>query len=322
MKTKVGIVGAAGYTGGELVRLLLRHPEVELAYAQSRSQAGKALFSVHKDLLGDTDLHFSAEIDTAVDVLFLALPHGEARKFLQQNTIASETRIVDLSNDFRLNADAGEFVYGLPEFQKENIRNATKIANPGCFATAIQLALLPLAAKKLLQNDVHISAVTGSTGAGVGLSSTSHFTWRQNNLSVYKAFDHQHLGEIGETLSELQPTFRHSIQFIPYRGDFTRGIIATVYTAFDGTQQDAENLFQNHYQDQPFTHISKENIDLKMVVNTNKCMLYPLVKNGQLMIISIIDNLLKGASGQAVQNMNLMMGWEETAGLQLKASVY
>jgi N-acetyl-gamma-glutamyl-phosphate reductase len=322
MKARAGIVGAAGYTGGELVRLLLNHPEVALVFAQSRSQAGKLLSSVHKDLIGDTDLSFSADIDATVDIIFLALPHGEAKTFVETNTFDAHTKVIDLSNDFRLKANAGAFVYGLPELQRAAIQKAQFIANPGCFATAIQLALLPLANAGLLFSDVHISAITGSTGAGVGLSATSHFTWRQNNLSVYKAFDHQHLGEIGETISGLQNSFSSDIHFIPYRGDFTRGIIATLYTPFEGTQDAATALFESFYENHPFTWVSHENIDLKQVVNTNKCIVYPMVKNGQLMIISIIDNLLKGASGQAVQNMNLMMGWNETSGLQLKASVY
>jgi N-acetyl-gamma-glutamyl-phosphate reductase len=322
MKATAGIVGAAGYTGGELVRILLQHPNVILRFAYSRSQTGKPIHSVHKDLLGDTSLHFTDQVDTNVDVLFLALPHGETKPFLEQHAISSDTIIIDLSNDFRLAADAGDFVYGLPELQRDKIIKASRIANPGCFATAIQLGLLPLAAAGLLNEDVHISAITGSTGAGVSLSATSHFSWRNNNLSVYKAFDHQHLGEIGENILRLQPSFDQHIHFIPYRGDFTRGIIATMYTPFSGATKEAQSLFQSYYESHPFTIVSEENIDLKMVVNTNKCVLYPTVKNGQLMIISIIDNLLKGASGQAVQNLNIIKGWDERAGLQLKASVY
>lgn len=322
MKKTAGIIGAAGYTGGELVRLLLFHPYVELKFAFSRSQAGKPLSAVHKDLIGDTDLTFSAEVDIDVDILFLALPHGEAKNFIAQHTFRPETKIIDLSNDFRLRQNAGDFIYGLPEWQKDTIKNASYIANPGCFATAIQLGLLPLAQAGLLKSDIHISAVTGSTGAGVSLSETTHFTWRSSNFSVYKAFDHQHLGEIGETITALQPSFDQNIHFIPYRGDFTRGIIATIYTPFEGTDVEAKTLYQNFYAQHPFTHVSPSNPDLKQVVNTNKCIVYPTVKNGQLMIISIIDNLLKGASGQAVQNMNLLMGWDEAAGLRIKASVY
>lgn len=322
MKKTAGIIGAAGYTGGELVRLLLFHPHVELKFAYSRSQAGKPITAVHKDLIGDTELTFTSEINTDVDVLFLALPHGQAKSFLAENTFHPKTKIIDLSNDFRLKKDAKDFIYGLPELVKNKIQQANRIANPGCFATSIQLGLLPLAKAGLIKSDIHISALTGSTGAGVSLSDTTHFTWRSSNLSVYKAFDHQHLGEIGETITALQPSFDQNIHFIPYRGDFTRGIIATIYTPFEGTDVEAKTLYQNFYAQHPFTHVSPSNPDLKQVVNTNKCIVYPTVKNGQLMIISIIDNLLKGASGQAVQNMNLIMGWEETAGLQLKASVY
>lgn len=322
MKTTAGIIGAAGYTGGELVRILLNHPDIELTLAYSRSQAGKKISAVHKDLSGDTELVFTDTIDNKPDVFFLALPHGETRPFLRQHAFHDDTLIIDLSNDFRLKEAADGFVYGLPELNKANITSAKKIANPGCFATAIQLALLPLANAGLLKDDVHISAITGSTGAGVSLSSTTHFTWRSNNLSVYKAFDHQHLGEIGESILQLQPSFDKSIQFIPYRGDFTRGIIATVYTPFKGSSEDARSLYQSFYAAHPFTQVASENIDLKMVVNTNKCFLYPQVKNGQLMIVSIIDNLLKGASGQAVQNMNIALGLDESSGLRLKASVY
>ncbi|MCC6584156.1 MAG: N-acetyl-gamma-glutamyl-phosphate reductase [Chitinophagales bacterium] len=317
-----GIIGAAGYTGGELIRILLNHPKTEIYFCYSRSQAGKKISDIHNDLLGDTDLVFTNEINQGVDVLFLCLPHGEASTFLANNSFPPSTKIIDLSNDFRLKENAGEFVYGLPELNKDNIKQAVKIANPGCFATAIQLALLPLAAKKLLQSEIHISAITGSTGAGVSLSETSHFTWRNNNVSVYKPFTHQHLGEINESLVQLQNTFTESINFIPYRGDFTRGIIATIYIDTDKSIEESTVIYQQFYNAEPFVFISEKTIDLKQVINTNKCLLY-LEKNGnKLMIISIIDNLVKGASGQAVQNMNLMFGFEENEGLNLKSVAY
>jgi N-acetyl-gamma-glutamyl-phosphate reductase len=320
-KAKVGIVGAAGYTGGELIRLLLWHPYVEIAFAHSRSRPGKPVSSVHTDLLGDTDLLFTDTIESDINILFLCLPHGETKAFLESSSLPDTVKIIDLSNDFRLGTDHG-FIYGLPELQHENIRRAVKVANPGCFATAIQLALLPLAHAGLMQEDVHVSATTGSTGAGVKLADTLHFTWRDSNLSTYKTFTHQHLAEIRQSLHGLQPDFGKDILLIPYRGDFTRGIIASVYTHFKGTLEDARARYEAYYSNHPFTHISHNNIDLKQVVNTNKCLLY-LEKHGdKLLIVSVIDNLLKGASGQAVQNMNLMMGWEESSGLRLKPSAY
>lgn len=322
MKKKVGIIGAAGYSGGELVRILLFHPHVELVYAFSRSQAGKAISEVHHDLIGDTDLKFTDEVSTDIDILFLALPHGQAKTFLEENPMKPETIIVDLSNDFRLKKDAGKFVYGLPEFQRDKIKTAQYIANAGCFASGIQLGLLPLAAAGLIKSDIHISAITGSTGAGVSLSRTNHFAWRHSNVSTYKMFEHQHLDEITETLTTLQPDFNSTIQFIPHRGDFARGIFASIYTDFEGTTEDAQKLYRDYYEGHPFTHVVNQNPDLKQVVNTNKCILYPFVHEGQIAIISIVDNLIKGASGQAVQNLNILMGWDEKAGLNLKASVF
>lgn len=319
---KAGIIGAAGYTGGELLRILLQHPHVSISFAYSRSQAGKKVYEVHGDLFGETEISFTIKADNNVDVVFLCLPHGEARAFLEQHQFSDHTRIIDLSNDFRLQKNAGDFVYGLPELNKEQIRRAKKIANPGCFASAIELALLPLASKGLLNSAIHVSGITGSTGAGVSLSETSHFTWRSSNMAVYKAFTHQHLAEIGETLGREQQGFKEDIHFIPYRGDFTRGIIITAYTTYNGTLEEAKILYNSFYRDQPFTIVAEKNIDLKQVVNTNKCLLY-LEKHGdQLMIVSVIDNLVKGASGQAVQNMNLLFGFDEGCGLRLKGSAY
>ena len=314
---KVGIIGAAGYTGGELLRILIHHPEAAIAYAHSKSQAGKPVASTHTDLFGDTDLRFSEEFHTDVDVVFLCSGHGESKKFLAAQPEFEQVRIIDLSTDFR--DESNGFVYGLPELQRDTIRGAQKIANPGCFATSIELALLPLAQAGLLRDEVHVSAVTGSTGAGQSLSATSHFSWRNNNLSIYKAFSHQHLTEIGMVLRKGQPDFTREVNFIPYRGNFTRGIMANVYTAFDGTQEDAKRLYTDYYAAHPFTHVSEAGIDLKQVVNTNKGLLHLEVHEGKLLITSIIDNLTKGASGQAVQNMNLLFGLDETTGLKLKS---
>ena len=314
---KIGIVGAAGYTGGELLRILINHPDVIITCAMSNSQAGKLVSDVHTDLLGSCSLVFTKDL-TPVDVLFICSGHGESKKFLASHSIPWHTKIIDLSTDFRDESEG--FVYGLPEFQKEKIKEATKIANPGCFATSIELALLPLAAKGLLNQDIHVSAITGSTGAGQSLSETSHFSWRNNNVSVYKTFTHQHLSEIRQTISAVNPAPK--IHFIPYRGNFSRGIMANVYTSFSGSQEDAEKMFDTFYQNSPFVFRSPQPVDVKQVVNTNKCFLHLEVHEGQLLITSVIDNLLKGASGQAVQNMNLMLGWDEDAGLRLKSGRY
>ena len=323
---EVGIIGGAGYTAGELIRLLLNHPETNINFVYSTSNAGNKLYKVHQDLIGTTDISFSSEINAEVDVLFLCLGHGNSTAFLQKNKFSNHTKIIDLSNDFRLLADKNfegkEFVYGLPELNKEAITTAKNIANPGCFATALQLAILPLAAKGLLKNDVHINAVTGATGAGTSLSATTHFTWRDNNFSHYKAFNHQHLGEINQTVNQLQSDFNSEINFMPNRGDFSRGIFATTYTKFEGSLEDAKKIYEDFYKDTPFTIVSNESIFMKQVVNTNKC-LVQLEKHGnKLLITSTIDNLLKGASGQAIQNMNLMYGFEETLGLNLKANYF
>jgi N-acetyl-gamma-glutamyl-phosphate reductase len=321
-KIKIGIVGGAGYTGGELLRILVNHPNAEIVFVHSNSNAGNPIYKVHTDLIGSTDLVFTGELSNAIDVLFLCVGHGDAIKFLQANPVESHIKIIDLSQDFRIEKDGNDFIYGLPELQRDKIKLAKNIANPGCFATAIQLGLLPLAAEKVLTSDVHVSGITGSTGAGQSLSQTSHFSWRNNNMSVYKALNHQHLKEIRQSLKNLQSSLEKNIHFIPYRGDFTRGIIATMYTPCSWTIDEAIAKYKAYYASHPFTHVVDENIDLKQVVNTNNCLLY-LEKHGdQLMIVSIIDNLLKGASGHAVQNMNLMFGLEETVGLRLKAASF
>ena len=323
MKIKAGIVGGAGYTGGEMLRLLINHPEVEIVFVHSNSNGGNLVSDVHTDLLGDTDLRFTEELSEEIDVLFLCVGHGDAKKFLTANPIKAGIKIIDLSQDFRLAEAAGEdWVYGLPELNKEQIKKADYIANPGCFATSIQLALLPLAAKGLLKGEIHINATTGSTGAGQGLSTTSHFSWRNNNLSVYKAFEHQHLQEIGQSLTQLDAGFNAAINFIPQRGDFTRGILAAVYLDSDLTAEEALALYEDYYAGNPFTKVSAKNIDLKQVVNTNKGIVHVEKHGNKLLIISMIDNLLKGASGQAVQNMNLMFGLDERQGLRLKASAF
>ena len=323
---RIGIAGGAGYTGGELLRILINHPQAEISWVHSNSNAGKPLSDVHADLFGDTDLKFTDSLSQEIDVLFLCVGHGDAKKFLDNHEIDDRIKIIDLSQDFRLapNATHGNrsFVYGLPELNRESIKQAHNIANAGCFATGIQIGLLPLAAAGLLNSDVHINATTGSTGAGQSLSPTSHFSWRNNNLSVYKAFEHQHLNEIGQSLNQLQNNFDQVLNFIPQRGDFTRGILAAMYTETELSLDEAYNLYENYFKDHPFTHISKRNIDLKQVVNTNKALIHLEKHGSKLFIISIIDNLLKGASGHAVQNMNLMFGLEETVGLRLKASAF
>lgn len=319
-KIRAGILGGAGYTGGETIRLLINHSQVEIVFVHSKSNAGKFVYEVHTDLLGETTLQFSNTISLEVDILFLCVGHGEAKKIFNEFKISEKIKVIDLSQDHR--SENQGFVYGLPELNRDEIIQARKIANPGCFATAIQLGLLPLAAARLLKEEVHVSATTGSTGAGQSLSPTSHFSWRNNNLSVYKAFEHQHLAEINQSIRQLQNDFHHAINFIPYRGNFTRGIMASMYTLSELTLEEAIPLYEKFYKEHPFVHISKTTIDLKQVVNTNKCFLYLEKHENKLMVISIIDNLLKGASGQAVQNMNLMFGIEETTGLKLKAVAF
>ncbi|MEK6451651.1 MULTISPECIES: N-acetyl-gamma-glutamyl-phosphate reductase [unclassified Myroides] len=321
-KVKVGIVGGAGYTGGELLRLLLIHPAVEITFVHSKSNANKPVYEAHADLFGDTDLVFTDELNQKIDVLFLCLGHGDSKVFLQENPIDKHIKIIDLSQDFRLYETAGEFVYGLPELNKDKIKEANYIANPGCFATAIQLALLPLAKVGKLGDALYINALTGSTGAGQRPSASTHFSWRANNISVYKAFTHQHLNEIGESLAQLQPNFNQNIKFIPERGDFARGIFVSVVLESKDTIEELLQLYKDYYQPHPFTHISDKGIDLKQVVNTNKCLISITKHGDDVLITSTIDNLLKGASGQAVQNMNLLFGLDEKTGLQLKASAF
>ncbi len=320
-KIKVGVIGGAGYTAGELLRILIHHPQVDIVFINSSSNAGNPIDEVHSGLTGETDLVFTDALPLdKVDVLFLCSAHGDSKKFMDSNEIPASVKIVDLSTDYREARPDHDFVYGLPELNRDAIRKARRIANPGCFATAIQLALLPLAANGLLTDEVHVNAITGSTGAGVKPGPTSHFSWRNNNISIYKAFEHQHLQEIGQSLRQLQPGMNKAINFIPVRGNFTRGIYVTAYTRFDGTLDEALALYTSYYNDAAFTFIVRKNPDLKQVVNTNKGILY-LEKHGdKLLVISMIDNLLKGASGQAVQNMNLMMGIDEKTGLNLKSA--
>jgi len=321
-KIKVGIVGGAGYTAGELLRILLFHPNAEVKYVQSSSNNGEKVVSVHKDLVGDTDLLFSDINFDDVDVIFLCMGHGKSVEYMETADIPARVKVIDLSHDFRLKREGNDFVYGLPELNREQIKKASRIANPGCFATGIQLALLPLAAEGLLNDEVHVNAITGSTGAGQAPSRTSHFSWRNNNISVYKAFTHQHLGEICQSLAQLQENFNHSVNFIPVRGNHTRGIFVTAYVKFKGSIKDAQKIYENYYAGHPFVNISSENPDVKQVVNTNKALLFVEKHGDKLLIISCTDNLIKGASGQAVQNMNLMFGIDEKTGLNLKPSAF
>ncbi len=348
---RVGIIGGAGYTAGELLRLLINHPHVEIVFVHSSSNAGNRITDIHEGLIGETDLTFSDDTVIAgltreqsviagltrnplpeIDALFLCSAHGDSRKFIEDNRglrvkpamtdsatgSPAGVKIIDLSMDYRHKATADGFIYGLPELNKAAIQHADKIANPGCFATAIQLALLPLASKKLLKNEIHVNAITGATGAGVKPTATGHFAWRDNNISIYKVFEHQHLKEICESVDVPEA----QINFIPVRGNFSRGIFATVYTKYDGTLDDATALYKDYYKDAAFTFVTDKNLDLKQVVNTNKCLLHLELHRDKLLITSVIDNLLKGASGQAVQNFNLIFGLDEKAGLNLKSSAF
>lgn len=322
-KIRTAIIGGAGYGGGEMIRILLNHPEVELVYAHSRSHAGQPVYEVHTDLIGDTDLKFTSDLNWDVDVVFLCMGHGESKKLAEEQNIPEHIHLIDLSQDFRLGESVGgrEFVYGLPEWKREDIRKAHDIANPGCFATAIQLGLLPLAKAGLLK-EIHTTGITGSTGAGQKLQSTTQHSWRNGNVNAYKTLTHQHLKEITQTLSTIQPGFDAPINFVPWRGDFTRGIFVTSYLYCDLQLADAYQLYYDFYNGHPFTHVSEKMIDIKQVINTNKCLVHLEKIDNKLVIHSVDDNLLKGASGQAVQNMNLMMGLEETAGLKLKGVVF
>jgi N-acetyl-gamma-glutamyl-phosphate reductase len=337
---KVGIIGGAGFTGGELIRILMQHPEAAICFVHSKSHAGQPLYRVHGDLAGETEQLFSDEFNDSVDLLFLCVGHGEAKKFLQEHPVREKLRIVDLSQDFRLHPSGQkkqfhglDFVYGLPELNRETIRSARYVANPGCFATAIELGLLPLAKAGKLK-EVYATGITGSTGAGQALSASTHFSWRANNIQAYKTLNHQHLFEIHQTLNQLQPDFGPGkdqesaegsagiLNFVPWRGDFTRGIFVSSQMACEASLEELTQIYTDYYRDHPFTKLSENAIFLKQVVNTNKCLIQLEKIEGMLVIHSIIDNLVKGASGQAVQNMNLMFGLEEQAGLRLKANYF
>jgi N-acetyl-gamma-glutamyl-phosphate reductase len=321
---RTAIIGGAGYTAGELIRLLLNHPDVELTFVHSNSQAGRPLAQLHAGLQGETDMLFTVEeppLDD-IDLLFFCTAHGDTRKFIDTHTIPPRLKIIDLSTDYRHKREDNDFIYGLPELNRRQICHAQHVANPGCFATCIQLALLPLAKHLLLGGEIHVHAVTGSTGAGVKPSDTSHFSWRNDNLSIYRPFTHQHLQEINQSLAQLQNSFAETINFIPLRGPFSRGIFATIYLDTKVEEHEIRRIYEEYYNDHSFTFVIDSSPDLKQVVNTNKCLLH-LQKHGRrLLITSVIDNLLKGASGQAVHNMNLLFGLEETIGLHLKASAF
>jgi len=320
----IGIIGGSGYTAGELIRILMFHPNAKLDFVYSTTNAGKPLSFAHHDLMGDIEMNFTDTVNPNVDVVFLCLGHGKSISFLKENQFSNNTKIIDLGNDFRLLKDKDfngkSFVYGLPELNKTDIKTAQYIANPGCFATAIQLALLPLASHGLLNDDVHINATTGSTGAGVTPSETTHFSWRNNNMSHYKAFNHQHLGEINQSVNQLQSGYKNELIFVPNRGDFARGIFATLYTKVEESLEDLVAKYEEFYADQPFVTVTTTDINMKQVVQTNKCIISLMKKGNRILITSVIDNLVKGASGQAIQNMNLMFGLEETTGLHLKPS--
>lgn len=320
---RVGIIGGAGYTAGELIRLLLCHPEVDIKFIHSSSNAGNRITDVHAGMLGETDLVFTDEMPFEdIDLLFFCTAHGDTRKFMESHQLPDELKIIDLSMDYRIKGQDHDFIYGLPELNRRNTCKSRYVANPGCFATCIELGLLPLAKEHLLKGDISVNAITGSTGAGVKPSATTHFSWRNNNLSIYKPFEHQHIPEIMQSIKQLQPDFDGSVDFIPYRGDFARGIFATLVVKCDIDIETLYKLYESYYERDSFTHVVNRPLDLKQVINTNKCLIH-LEKHGdKLLITSIIDNLLKGASGTAVHNMNLLFGLAETVGLQLKPSAF
>lgn len=320
---KAGIIGGAGYTAGELIRLLLNHPDVEICWINSSSNAGNLVADVHQGLIGETELRFTSEVELDnIDILFCCTPHGETKKFMESTPVPENLKIIDLSTDYRKEDESHDFIYGLPELNRKRIIRAKHIANPGCFATAIQLALLPLAKNLMLNSSIHVNAITGSTGAGVKPSATSHFSWRNDNISIYKPFKHQHLAEIRQSLSQLQSSFKADINFIPVRGCFSRGIFATIYLECPVELEEIKKLYRTYYDDHNFTFVSDKMPDLKDVVNTNKCILHLSKEGNKLLIVSVIDNLLKGASGQAVHNMNLLFGLHERVGLALKPSAF
>lgn len=322
-KIKIGIIGGAGYTAGELIRLLINHPNAEITFIHSVSNPGNPITDIHEGLIGECDLKFTDELPlNKTDLIFICSGHGNSKKFIESHDIPANLSIIDLSQDYRIEAEGNDFIYGLPEMQKGEIEGCKHIANPGCFATAIQMTLLPLANAGLIKDDIHVNAITGSTGAGVKPGPTKHFSWRNNNISVYKPFVHQHLYEINQSIKNLQKGFNKEIIFLPVRGDFPRGIFVSMYTKFEGTEEEAVNLFKSYYKNAAFTFVTDKNLDLKQVVNTNKCIVHVEKHEDKILVLSAIDNLLKGAVGQAVQNMNLMFSLPEKTGLNLKASAF
>lgn len=322
-KVRIGILGAAGYTGGELIRVLLNHPQAEIVFANSESNAGNKVYAVHEGLLGETEMEFTDEMPfDQVDVVYFCFGHGKSEAFLKEHTIPAHVKIIDLAQDFRIAAPGHDYVYGLPETHRAQISGCNHLANPGCFATCIQLAMLPALAHGLISGDIHVNGITGSTGAGQKPGATTHYSWRNDNISVYKTFTHQHLLEINQTVQELCPGYDGRVLFIPQRGCFARGIYVTAYAKCDASLEDVQKAYADYYADAAFTHFTTKSPDMKQVVNTNKAVVYVEKYQDQLLMICCIDNLLKGAVGQAVQNMNLMFGLDEKAGLGLKASAF